>query len=198
MFLDPNSAYVILVVAFILATLSLAAPGTGILEIGSVALMAFSGYALFQLTFNVWALVILLIGLPFFFLALRPGPSWRQWLFLILSLICYWAGSFFLFISPSGSQAINPYLALFVSIFAGGFMWFIFHKSIEASRIPVKQTLSASKGQEGLALTDIGMEGSVLINSENWSATSQKKISKHSKVRVVGRKGLILEVEEIK
>lgn len=198
MLLDPNTAYVVLVIAFILTTLSLAAPGTGVLEISSIVLMGFSGFMLFQLSFNLWALIILIAGLPFFFLALRPGPSWRQWLMLILSLLFYWAGSFFLFVDPNGSLAINPYLALFVSIFSGGFMWFIFNKSLEAHRIPVKQALGDLEGQEGLALTEISLEGSVLINSENWSATSQKHISKHSRVRVVGRKGLILEVEEIK
>ena len=198
MVLDPNIAYVVLVLAFILGTLALAAPGTGFLELGAIALMAFAGYALFQLNFNLWALVVLIIGLPIFFFAVRPGSRLRQWIMLALALLFFWVGSVFLLVNQSGGLAINMFLGFFVSLASGGFMWFVFRKAIDAYQMPVKQSFSGLEGTEGIALTEIGREGTVLVRSENWSAFSKTSIAKHSRIKVIARQGLILEVEEIK
>jgi membrane-bound ClpP family serine protease len=198
MVFDPNLAYVVLVLAFILGVLALAAPGTGVLELGAVGLMALAGYTLFQLPINAWSLAVLVVGLPLFFLALRPGPRWRQWVLLILALLFFWVGSVFMFRNPAGSSlAINPWLAGLISLVAGGFMWLAFTKSIQANRLPVKQAFSGLIGSEGEAVTEISREGTVRVGSETWSATSRILIPRHSRVRVLARKGLILEVEQM-
>lgn len=196
---DPNIAYVILVLAFILEVLALMAPGTGFLEVGALAMMAVAGYALLQLPINAWALVILIIGLFFFFVALRWKERWRQWLSLGLAVLAFWIGTVFMFRQPMGSElAINPWLAGFVSLVGGFFMWFVFNKGIEASLIPTTHNISSVIGMEGTALTAIGREGSVQINGEAWSGRSRNLIPIHKRVRVLARNGLILEVEEIK
>ena len=198
MVFDPNLAYVVLVLAFILGVLALVAPGTGILELGAVGLMAMAGYTLFQLPINAWALAVLVVGLPFFLFAVRPGSRLRQWIMLVLSLAVFWVGSVFIFRSASGgSLAINPWLAGLVSLAAGVFMWLGFNKSIQASQLPVKQAFSGVEGAEGEAITEIGREGSVRVGSETWSARSRAPIPPHTRVRVLSRKGLILEVEQI-
>jgi len=198
MVFDPNLAYVVLVLAFILGVLSLAAPGTGVLELGAVGLMALAGYTLFQLPVNAWALVFLLVGLPLFFFAVRPGGRLRQWILLVLAMLFFWVGSVFMFRSPAGSTlAINPWLAGLISLAGGSFMWFVFKKSLQANQLPVKQAFSGVEGAEGEAITEIGREGSVRVGAETWSAHSGVPIPRHSRVRVVSRKGLILEVEQI-
>jgi membrane-bound ClpP family serine protease len=198
MVLDPNLAYVILVLSFILGILALVAPGTGVLELGAAGLMALAGYTLFQLPVNAWALGILVVGLPLFFFAVRPGPRWMQWVLLVLAILVMWVGSVFMFRSPAGSNlAINPWLAGLTSLASGVFMWFVFYKSIQANRLPVKQAFQGLEGAEGVAVTEISREGTVRVNSENWSATSTVPIPRHSHIRVLSRKGLILEVEKI-
>ena len=195
---DPNLAYVVLVLAFILGVLALAAPGTGVLELGAVGLMAMAGYTLFQLPINSWALGVLVIGLPLFFFAVRPGPRWVQWILLVLAILVFAVGSVFMFRSPAGGGlAISPWLAGLVSLAASGFMWFVFRKSIQAQQMPVKQAFAGLEGKEGVAVTEIGREGTVLVGAENWSAHSEKPIARHKRVRVISRKGLMLEVEEI-
>ena len=198
MVFDPNLAYVVLVLAFIIGVLALAAPGTGVLELGTVAMMALAGYTLFQLPINAWALAVLVVGLPFFFFAVRPAPRWRQWVLLILALAAFWVGSVFMFRnSAGGGLAINPWLAAITSLTAGGFMWFVFYKIIQANQMPVKQAFSGLEGSEGEAITEISREGSVRVGAEVWSARSRNPIARHSRVRVLSRKGLILEVEQI-
>jgi len=195
---DPNLAYVVLVLAFVLGILALVAPGTGVIELGAVGLMVMAGYTLFQLPINAWALIVLVVGLPLFFFAVRPGPRVVQWALLALALAALWVGSVFIFRTPAGSGlAINPWLAGFTSLAAGGFMWLVFNKSIQASRIPVKQAFSGIEGAEGEAITDISREGSVRLGAETWSAHSSSLIPRYSRVRVLSRKGLILEVEQI-
>jgi membrane-bound serine protease (ClpP class) len=198
MIFDPNIAYVILVLAFVLEVLALAAPGTGFLEVFAAGMMLVAGYALFQLPFNAWALIVLLAGLLFFFMALRRETRWQQWLFLALSLLSLWAGSAFMLSAPHGGLAINPILAGIVSLLSGVFMWFVFVKGIEAVHLPVMHNVSAIIGMEGFAVTEIGREGSVQVGGETWSACSPVPVKKHSRVRVLARHGLILDIEEIK
>ena len=60
--LDPNVAYVILVVGFVLGVLALFTPGTGILEIGALFAIFLAGYAVYSLPINLWALILLVVG----------------------------------------------------------------------------------------------------------------------------------------
>ena len=48
-FLDPNVAYLLLMLGFIVALFALAAPGTGFLEAGAMLVLAVAAYAVYQL-----------------------------------------------------------------------------------------------------------------------------------------------------
>jgi len=50
----------------------------------------------------------------------------------------------------------------------------------------------------GIAHTNIFQEGSVYINGEEWSAWSRNPIPVETRVRIIGRQGLVLEVEAVK
>ena len=63
--LDPNIAYLILLGGVLLAMLALAAPGTGFFEIGAFFCIALAGYAIYNLSFNWWALLLLALDVPF-------------------------------------------------------------------------------------------------------------------------------------
>jgi len=104
--LDPNVAYVMLVGGFLLAILALFSPGTGLLELGALFMLALAGYGVANLPINVWALIVLLVGVFPFMLALRRS---RQWAWLIPTLVALVVGSIFLFSSADGSPAVNPW-----------------------------------------------------------------------------------------
>ena len=74
--LDPNVAYVILVVGFVLGVLALFTPGTGILEIGALFAIFLAGYAVYSLPINLWALILLVVGVIPFLIALRKYKQW--------------------------------------------------------------------------------------------------------------------------
>jgi len=189
--LDPNVAYLILVIGVLLGMLALFTPGTGILEIGALFAIFLAGYAMYNLPIRIWALVLLAVGVVPFFFALR---KYKQWYWLIPAILSMVIGSVFMFKSQTSVTAINPYFAMLVSIISVVLMWFIGIKSIEALRLRPSQDLSRLVEQTGEARTDILNEGTVYVGGEEWSARSEKRIPAGNLVKVVGREGLVLLV----
>lgn len=194
LFLDPNVAYLVLVVGFVLGVLALFTPGTGVLEIGTLFAMFLAGYSVYNLPINLWALIVLVVGVVPFLLALR---KFKQWYWLIPAIVSIVVGSVFLFRLETGAPAINPILASVVSVLATVFLWFLGRKTIDAMSALPNQDLSRLIGMIGEARTDVTLEGTVYVNGEEWSARSDKKIRVGSQVKVIKREGLVLLVEPV-
>ncbi len=193
--LDPNVAYLILVVGLILGMLALFTPGTGILEIGALFAVLLAGYAVYNLPINTWALILLMVGVVPFFFAVR---KYKQWYWLLPAIASAVVGSVFLFRAEAGSPAINPIFAIIVSLVSILLMWLIGIKSIEALRLDPAQDLGTLIDMVGETRTDILMEGTVYVGGEEWTARSEKRIPAGSQVKVTGREGLVLIVEQVK
>jgi membrane-bound serine protease (ClpP class) len=189
--LDPNVAYLLLVIGVILGMLALFTPGTGLLEIGALFAIFLSGYAMYNLPIRPWALILLIVGIVPFFLALR---KYKQWYWLVPAIASAVIGSVFLFKSETSLTAINPWFALLVSIVSIVLMWFIGTKAIEAMRLRPSQDLSRLINEIGEARTDILNEGTVYVGGEDWTARSDTLIPAGSQVKVVDREGLVLKV----
>jgi membrane-bound serine protease (ClpP class) len=192
--MDPNIAYLLLVVGMVLGILALFSPGTGLLEIGALFALVLAGIGAARLTINAWALLVLILGVVPFIFALRKS---RRWIFLALSIAALIVGSVFLFVDAEGRPAVNFWLALVTSLVAIGLLWFIGIKGIEAIARRPDFDLDKLKELFGEAKTDIFREGTVYIGGEEWSAWSENEIPVGSRVRVVGREGLILQVEPV-
>lgn len=192
--LDPNIAYLILVGAALLTMMAVINPGTGLLEIIALFLWLISGYIIFNLPVNFWALALMFVGVVFFLLSLR---KFQNLVFLGLSIAAVIAGSIFLFDQPGWQPAVNPILAVVVSVFVAGFVWIVAQKSLEADRMRPVHDLEALIGAVGEAETAISDEGSVQVAGELWSARSDQPISEGAQVRVVGREGFFLIVEQV-
>ena len=195
----PNLAYLLLVVGFVLTVMALFAPGTGLLEIGALFILILAGWAITQqpkpITINLWALVVLILGVVPFIVAVRKS---RNMVFLIIALIAFVIGSTYLFQGAEWWQpAVNPILAIVVSLLASGYLWIATTKVLEADKLRPRHDLGKIIGVIGEAKTDISDEGSVQLVSELWSARSDTPIPAGSKVRVVKREGFILEVEPV-
>jgi membrane-bound serine protease (ClpP class) len=191
--LDPNVAYLFLIGGVLLAMLALASPGTGLFEIGAFFCIALAGYAIYNLSFNGWALFLLLLGVvPFVYTLQKP----KREPFLILSILLLIAGSVFMFPRAAG-QGVNPVVAALASILLAGFLWIAARKSVEASSARPSHDLGGLVGQIGEAKTKVYEEGSVQVAGELWSARSEKPIPTGSPVRVIQREGFILLVEQM-
>ena len=191
--INPNVAYLLLVISIIVTILALFAPGTGILEIGALFLLLLTGWEMTQQPINYWALGVLILGVIPFILAVRKS---HKLVYLVIALIAFIIGSIYLFKGEYWWQpGVNPVLAIVVSILACGFLWIAVTKVLESEKMRPKHDLGRIIGDIGEAKTDIFDEGSVQIDSELWSARSDALIPSGSKVRVIKREGFILEVE---
>lgn len=191
--LEPNVAYLILVGGFVLAILAMLSPGTGLLELGALFSLAAAGYAIANLPVNGWAIAVLVLGVFPFLLALRRS---RRWIFLIVSIAALIGGSIFLFRNAQGGPAVNPYLAAVVSLLTVGFLWFAGRKGIEALEQPAHSP-ERVVGMIGEARTGVSKEGTVYVGGETWTARSRVFIPAGTRVRVLSRDGLIVNVEPI-
>ena len=192
--LNPNVAYLLLVGGALLAILALLNPGTGLLEITALILLVLAGYGIYNLPINYWALGLLLLGvLPFLFALRKSG----QKIYLVISIAALVVGSIFLFQGEGLKPAVNPFLALLVSVLVVGFVWVVTQKTLEAERARPAHDLKQLIDTIGEAKTDIHVEGSVQIAGELWSARSQQPIPVGSRVRVIAREGFILDVEKV-
>jgi membrane-bound serine protease (ClpP class) len=192
--LDPNVAYLFLLGGVFLALMAIATPGTGFFEVGAFFCIALAGYAIYNLSFNFWALIVIgLSVVPFVYAVQKPKREW----FLALSILLLVVGSVFMFAREGGLPAVNPLVAVATSALVAGFLWLAVRKSMEAAFARPAHDLEALIGQIGEAQTDIHEEGSVQVGGELWSARSETLIKAGSKTRVVRREGFVVLVEEI-
>ena len=191
--LDPNVAYLFLLAGILLGLMAIVVPGTGMLEVSAFFCLALAGYAVYNLSFNLWALIVLgLSFIPFVYAIQKPKREW----FLALSILGLVVGSVFLFATNDWKPAVNWGLALVSSLLYAGFIWVAVRKALQAAHTRPSHDLSTLVGQSGEAKTRIHKEGSVQVNGELWSARSEKSIPTGSAIRVVGREGFILVVEK--
>jgi len=191
--LDPNVAYLFLLAGVLLGLMAIVTPGTGLLEVGTFFCLALAGYAVYNLSFNLWALIVLVLSvIPFVYAIQKPKREW----FLALSILGLVMGSVFLFATEGWQPAVNPLLALVSSALFAGFMWIAVQKTLQASHAVPSHDLSILVGQTGEAKTRIHTEGTVQVNGELWSARSEERISNGSAVKVIDREGFVLIVEK--
>jgi membrane-bound serine protease (ClpP class) len=190
---DPNVAYLILLTGVLLGFMAIVSPGTGLFELGALFCIALAGYAVYRLSFNWWALVILGLSIvPFVYAIQKP----KREIYLGLSILLLVVGSIFMFPSEQGLFAVHPLVAVLSSCLAAGFLWIAVRNSVEALHAKPAHDLEGLVGQAGEAKTRIEEDGSVQVAGELWSARSDQPIAAGSPIRVVRREGFTLVVEK--
>lgn len=191
--IDPNIAYVLLVVGFVLSVLALLTPGTGIVEIIGLFCMILAGYGIISNPSNYWALLILIPFIPLIFVYRKTKKDY----YLIVSIALLNIGSYMIFKSESGGFAVSPVIAIVVIFLNAPILWIIVKKIIEA--IDRKPDFDPANiiGANGDARTNIFQDGTAYVSGEEWSARSEYKIDKGEKIKVVRKEGLVLWVEKI-
>jgi len=195
-FLNPNVVYLLLVLGLFLGILALFSPGTGLLEAGALLVLFAAGWGVYNNArpINLWALIVLAIGVFPFLLAMRKA---RDVIFLGIAIVAFELGSVYLFVPETWwKPAVNPILAGVTILSTSLFLWVAGRKAIEAERRPPTHDLSTLIGQVGEAKTIIHAEGAVQVAGEQWSAWSDDLIPAGMPVRVLAREGFILKVEK--
>jgi membrane-bound serine protease (ClpP class) len=192
--LFPNLLYLLLVVGIWLAALAVLSPGTGVLELLALLALAGAGLGTLVLPFNMWALIVMGVGVVFYVLSLRLD-KFELW--MVLSALALSLGSVFLFRTPTPGPAVNPLLALVVSLLTLGYFWLAVRSSVRAQRERPSIDPSKVLGEVGDVRTALTPTGSIYVAGELWTARAQQEIQPGAKVRVIDREGLLLIVEPL-
>ncbi len=191
--LDPNVAYLILLAGVLLVMMAIVTPGTGLFEVGAFFCLVLAGYAVYNLSINWWALIVIGLSiLPFIYAIQKP----KREVFLGLAILLLMVGSVFLFARENGRPAVNPFLAVVASALVAAFLWIAVRKSIQAAGLRPTHDLEGIVGRAGETRTEVHDDGSVQVNGELWSARSAETIPPGSHIRVVRREGFVLVVEK--
>jgi membrane-bound serine protease (ClpP class) len=191
--LEPNIAYLILLGGILLGLMAIVSPGTGLFEVGAFFCLALAGYAVYNLSFNWWALVLLMLSIvPFVYAIQKP----KRELYLGVSIFLLVAGSIFVFAVDGWKPAVNPFVAFVASSLIASFLWIAVRKTVQAAGMPPTHDLGLLVGLLGEARSNVREEGSVYVSGELWSARSDNLIPIGSTIRVVRREGFILVVEK--
>lgn len=191
--LEPNVAYLILLGGILLGLMAIITPGTGLFELGAFFCLALAGYAIYNLSFNWWATVLLGLSIaPFVYSIQKP----KRELYLGFSILLLVLGSVFLFAVDGWKPAVNPFVAFVASGLMTVFLWIVVQKTTQAARVRPVHDLETLVGLTGEAKSKIHDEGSVYVAGEMWSARSDKPIPIGSSIRVVRREGFTLVVEK--
>jgi membrane-bound serine protease (ClpP class) len=191
--LNPNIAYLVLVSAMLFTLVAVITPGTGIAEILALFSLLLAGYAVYNLAFNWWAFALLILSaIPFVYGIRAP----RRGLWLAISIVGLTLGSIFFFPAQEGLISVDLPLAIVTTLAYSAFLWFSARKVLEISAVRPVHELSGLIGQRGEAKTAIGEEGSAQVAGELWSARSDAVVPPGSAIKVIGREGFVLVVEQ--
>ena len=191
----PNLLYILLVAGVWSATLAIITPGTGILELMALFALGGTGLGLFYVPYNSWALVPLILGIAAFIFAL-----WKKQfenISIVLSAILISLGSVLLFESDAGRAAVNPFLAIVVTLFTLLLYWFGIRQVIAALRLRTTFDPSLVLNEIGEVRTALDPIGTVHVKGELWSAEADKTIHEGEQIQVTGREGLMLKVAQL-
>jgi membrane-bound serine protease (ClpP class) len=189
---NANIAYLLLMFGSIFLLMAIVTPGTHLMEGAALLFLAAAGFEVWKLGFNAWALIVLGLALVPFIYAIRKVH--REWA-LALSILMVVVGSLYLFPGTGWLPAVNPVLALVISLLSAGFLWIAVRKGMLAFHARPLQDLKGLIGQTGMTKTEVFSAGSVQVASELWSARSGKPIPAGTRIRVTGREGFTLVVE---
>lgn len=189
--IDPNLAYVLLVIGFVLSILAILTPGTGLVEVGGIFTLIIGGYGVVSNPNNLWAFILVIPFLPLILIY----RTQRKDIYLILAIAFLNIGAYTIFSDGKYGFAVSIPLALVVVLINAPMIWFIVKRITEAlARKPDFNPLNII-GKIGEARTNISPEGTAYIDGEEWSVRSSEKIFLGNQVKVVGKDGLVLIVE---
>ena len=191
---NPNIAYILMLLGIYGLFFELANPGyvlPGV--IGGVSLLL-ALYALQVLPVNYAGL-----GLMFLGIALIVGelfmPSFG--ILGIGGIVSFVLGSILLFDRDSGNIAVSMPLIIAVSVLSSGFFLIVIRSLYASRRRPVVTGAEELIGATGQIATDFSGKGTIYIHGEQWNVRSDTPMQGGDDARVIGRDGLILQVEPV-
>jgi len=189
---NPNIAYLLFIIGLAGLYFEFAHPGVVLPGIVGGISLILAFFAFQTLPINYAGILLILFAVILFIAEIKVMS---HGVLTIGGVISFTLGSIMLFESPDPALRVSwdvliPAIVITSLFFAG-----VISLAVKAQlRKPVT-------GQQGMigeyaeAVTDVGEEGKVFLKGEYWKAFSPSPIKKGSRVKIVGIRGLTLDVE---
>jgi membrane-bound serine protease (ClpP class) len=199
---DPNIAYLLMTIGFFAILIELFHPGALVPAVSGVVclVLAFVGFA--TLPMNWGGVVLILAAAALFVLDVKAAAHGGL---SIAGLVCFVFGSLLLYSPPGPPSPTLPEVSvappvLIAAVAIGAvFSLLVVRTAIRMSgRAPITGSQRLS-GATGVSSTSLDPDGTVRVAGQTWSAHLLRdgRMEPGQQVRVVGRTGLILEVEPV-
>ena len=190
---DPNIAYILMMLGMAGVMLELYNPGSifpGV--IGGISLiLAF--YAMQTLPVNYAGLLLMILAVILFILEVKVTSFGMLTVGGIFALTL---GSVMLFESPEAIMRVSWKVIIPTVMLTALLFSIVIGLAIKAQKRRPSIGNEALIGETGVAQTRIRKEGQILLHGEIWKATSKETIKKGDSVKVISIKNLEVKVEK--
>jgi len=191
---NPTIAYIFLMLGIYGVFFELSNPGAILPGVVGGIFLILAFYSLQMLPINFAGLALILFAIVLFIAEIKVVS---HGLLSVGGVISLFLGSLMLIESPTEYMRISLTVIIPAVIVSAGFFTFAVTKAIRARLQKPTTGIEGLVGEIGIAVTDIGPEGKVLVHGEYWNAFSDERIEKDQKVEVIRVKNLNLQVKRI-
>jgi len=192
--INPNVAFLLLVLGVQLILLELSAPGGWVAGFLGVLCLALAAYAMRLMPLNWLGLVLIGVSFVLFFLDLKT-PGVEALTFVGIGTLI--AGALVLFNVPVGSPygKVSVPLVVATALVTGAFFAFIVIKGLRAQRLRSVTGPESLIGRQGVVRAPLDPEGMVWVAGELWTAVADDgPLAEGEQVEIVAIEGLRLWV----
>jgi membrane-bound serine protease (ClpP class) len=191
---NPNVAYILMLIGIYGLIFEFSNPGTIVPgTVGAIALLL-ALYAFQLLPINYAGVGLIVLGV-----ALMVGEAFQPSFGMlgIGGVVAFVFGSIILIDTEAPGYGIDISVIATFAVISVLIFIVVIGMALKARRKKVVSGREELLGSEATVLNDFQQQGTVSLHSERWQARSNTPLSKGQVVRVVGMKGLILEVEPL-
>lgn len=191
---NPNVAYILMLIGIYGLIFEFSNPGAIVPgTLGAIALLL-ALYAFQLLPINYAGMALIVLGV-----ALMVGEAFQPSFGMlgIGGIIAFVFGSIILIDTEAPGFGIDISVIATFAVISALIFIFVIGMAIKARRKKVVSGREELLGSEAIVENDFQQQGTVSIHSEHWQARTHTPLSKGQLVRVIGMKGLTLEVEPL-
>ncbi len=189
---NPDFAFVFLIVGVLGIVLELQSPGIGVGGIGGGISLLLGLYALSVLPVNLVGVVLLILAAGFFMAEIFVVSGGILAVGGVAAMIL---GGVLLFDAPEGILRVDWSVIILTSLATLAFFAFVIRAVARARRQASSGGLEAMVGAQGRVRQAIDPVGQVMVHGELWRAQADRTIGEGSAVTVTAVQGLTLIVE---
>lgn len=195
--INPNVAYLLLIIGLWALAAAIATPGTGVPEAMAIFCLTLAVMGLVRLPVNIVGVALITISMMMLAIDLKVQSHGTL---TIGGVIAMAMGSLFLFRPVEGQPGLSLWIVGITVMGSALFFGVALTAAIRAQQSPPLMTPKAVTGQLGEVRDPINPIGAVQLHSELWSAKAEtpgEVIESGAKVIVTGVEGFTLRVKKV-